>query len=197
MSIREKHLSYKQKYLNLSKIINQNGGLEKKSINNTNDQEILVYVEISKNSRIKYEFDHELNALICDRVLPTPFYFPFNYGFVPNTLSGDGDPLDAIIYMEEELVVNSYIKCRIIGGLETIDENGEDTKIIFVPLKKVSFIESNIESIDDLPEHFIEKVKFFYEHYKDMEKGKHVKIGKILSKKEAIKSYIKTCIKSK
>jgi inorganic pyrophosphatase len=110
--------------------------------------EILVYIEISKNSHIKYEFDHELNALICDRVLPTPFYFPFNYGFIPNTLSGDGDPLDAIIYMEEDLVVNSYIKCRIIGGLETIDEKGEDTKIILVPLKKVSFTDSEIESID-------------------------------------------------
>ena len=154
--------------------------------------EVLVYIEISKNSHIKYEFDHELNALICDRVLPTPFYFPFNYGFIPNTLSGDGDPLDAIIYMEEDLVVNSYIKCRIIGGLETIDEKGEDTKIILVPLKKVSFTESEIETIDQLPNHFIEKVKFFYEHYKDMEPEKSVIVGKSISKEEAIDIYLKS-----
>ena len=84
--------------------------------------EVLVHVEISKNSRIKYELDKEYNMLICDRVLPTPFSFPFNYGFVPNTLSGDGDPLDVIIFMEESLEPNTLIKCRIIDALETIDE---------------------------------------------------------------------------
>ena len=134
--------------------------------------EVLVYVEISKNTNIKYEFDKDLNALICDRILFTPFMFPFNYGFIPNTLSGDGDPLDAIVYMSESLVPGSYIKCRIIGALETEDEKGNDTKIILVPINKVSPHESNIKKIDDLPEIFIEKIIYFYTHYKDLEKKK-------------------------
>ncbi len=156
--------------------------------------EVLVHIEISKNSRIKYEFDKELNMLFCDRVLPVPFSFPFNYGFIPNTLSGDGDPLDVIIYMEEPLVPNSLIKCRIIGALETIDEKGEDIKIICVPLKNVSFNESCIENMEDINNHFITKIKYFYKHYKDLEDDKEVKLGKIINKDEAIKIYINSII---
>jgi inorganic pyrophosphatase len=153
---------------------------------------ILVHVEISKNSRVKYEYDKELKSLICDRVLPTPFYFPFNYGYIPDTLSGDGDPIDALIYMDEDLIPNSYIKCRIIGAIETIDEKGEDTKLVVVPLKSVSFNESEIERIDELPKHFLDKVKYFYSHYKDLEPNKEVIVGKILTKLEAINIYLKS-----
>ena len=148
-------------------------------------EEILVYVEISKGTNVKYEYDHKLNALICDRILYTPFMFPFNYGFVPNTLSGDGDPIDVLIYMEQSLVPGSYIKCRIIGALETEDDKGIDTKLIAVPIKKVSPHEENIESIDDFPKIFIEKVKYFYKHYKDLE-NKQVIIGNFLNKKDAL-----------
>lgn len=155
---------------------------------------ILIYVEVSKNSNIKYEYDEKLKHLICDRVLPTPFYFPFNYGFIPHTLSGDGDSLDAIIYMEESLLPNTYINCRIIGALETSDEKGEDIKIILVPSKKVSFNEAEIEDISQLPEHFIERVKFFYKHYKDFEKEKFVKVKNILNKEKAIEYYQKSII---
>jgi len=147
--------------------------------------EILVYIEISKNSNIKYEYDKELNMLICDRILPTPFAFPFNYGFIQDTLSGDGDPIDVIIYLEESLVVNSLIKCRIVGALETTDEKGEDIKLICVPNKKVAYDVSHIETINDIPAHFIKKVIYFYEHYKDLEKDKKVTIGKLLSRDEA------------
>jgi inorganic pyrophosphatase len=157
--------------------------------------EVLVHVEISKNSRVKYEFDKELNMLICDRILPVPFAFPFNYGFIPNTLSGDGDPLDVIIYMEEALVPNSLIKCRIIGALETTDEKGEDIKLICVPLKNISFNEKHIENIDDINEYFIKKITYFYTHYKDMEKGKQVKVGRILNKDESIIVYNNSIIK--
>ena len=151
-------------------------------------EEILVFVEIAKNSNIKYEFNPELNAIVCDRILYTPFSFPFNYGFVPNTLSGDGDPLDVLIYMEQPLVPGSYIKCRIIGCLETSDEKGEDAKLIMVPSRKVSPFSSEINSINDLPKMFIENVIYFYKHYKDLE-NKEVKIGNILDKEEAIKIY--------
>jgi inorganic pyrophosphatase len=151
-------------------------------------EEILVFVEIAKNSNIKYEFNPELNAIVCDRILYTPFFFPFNYGFIPNTLSGDGDPLDVLIYMEQPLVPGSYIKCRIIGCLETSDEKGEDAKLIMVPSRKVSPFSSEINSINDLPKMFIENVIYFYKHYKDLE-NKEVKIGNILDKEEAIKIY--------
>ena len=155
---------------------------------NEKDFEVLVFIEIAKNTNIKYEYDHELNAIICDRILYTPFAFPFNYGFIPNTLSGDGDPLDALVYMEQPLVPGSYIKCRIIGCLETIDDKGEDAKLILVPSKKVSPYEADIESIGDLPKMFLEKVTYFYEHYKDLEK-KHVQIGRLLGKVDAIEIY--------
>ena len=154
-------------------------------------EDILVYVEISKGTNIKYEYDYDLKTLICDRVLYTPFMFPFNYGFIPNTLSGDGDALDALIYMDEPLIAGSYIKCRIIGALETEDEKGVDTKIIMVPSKKVSPQEANIEEIKDLQNMFIEKVIYFYKHYKDLEK-KNVVIGNLLDKKSAIDIYNKS-----
>lgn len=150
--------------------------------------EVLVYVEISKNTNIKYEFEPKLNALICDRVLHTPFMFPFNYGFVPGTMSGDGDPLDAIVYMEESLIPGSYIKCRIVGCLETSDEKGEDNKLILVPCKKVSAINANIDTIYDLPSVFLEKVGYFYQHYKDLE-NKQVKVGRMFNKDAAIQIY--------
>ena len=150
--------------------------------------DIIVYIEISKGTNVKYEYDHILNALVCDRILYTPFMFPFNYGFIPNTLSGDGDPLDALIYMDESLVPGSYINCRLLGALETIDEKGNDTKLIMVPSKMVSPQEANIEQIKDLPNMFIEKVIYFYKHYKDLE-NKNVTIGKILNKEEAYEIY--------
>ena len=103
------------------------------------------------------------------------------------------DPLDAIVYMNETLVPGSYIRCRIIGALETEDEKGNDTKLILVPSKKVSPQEANIEEIKDLPNMFIEKITYFYQHYKDLEK-KEVIIGKLFDKEEAINIYHKTKI---
>lgn len=155
--------------------------------------DILVYIEISKNSTIKYEFDPELNTLICDRVLYTPFAFPFNYGFIPNTLSGDGDPIDAIVYMDQPLVPGCHIKCRIIGCLETEDEKGEDAKLILVPVDKVCPETREIKDVTDLPSMFIEKVIYFYQHYKDIEK-KQVTIGKLLNKDDSILIYNKSII---
>lgn len=152
------------------------------------DDTILVYNEISKNSNIKYEYDHKLNSLICDRILFTPFQFPFNYGFIPNTLSGDGDPLDVIIFMDQPLVSGCYIKCRIIGGLDTSDEKGQDHKIIVVPIDKVSPMEKDIKTINDLPKIFIEKIKYFYKHYKDLE-NKEVIIGDLMNKETAYNIY--------
>jgi inorganic pyrophosphatase len=150
--------------------------------------DIEVYIEISKNSTIKYEYCHKRGGLICDRVLHTPFNYEFNYGFVPKTLSPDNDPLDVVVIMDHELVPGSYIKCKILGVLETEDDEGIDPKIIVCPSNKVDPTYTNINDITDIPKHQIEKIKYFFSHYKDLE-NKKVKVGNLLNKDTAIEIY--------
>ena len=147
-----------------------------------------VFIEISKNSSVKYEYDDKLKSLICDRILYTPFKYEFNYGFIPNTLSDDEDTLDAIVLMDEALVPGCYIKCKIIGCLETIDEKGNDPKLILVPIDKVDPNSVNINDINDIKEHDLKKIKYFYEHYKDLE-NKKVIIGNFLNREKSINIY--------
>ena len=147
-----------------------------------------VFIEISKNSNIKYEYNHEINTLICDRVLHTPFKYQFNYGFIPNTLSLDMDPLDVVLLMDDELVPGCQIRCKFIGCLETKDDAGIDPKIIMCPSNSVDPTYASINGIKDVPSHTIEKIKYFFSHYKDLE-HKHVEIGNILDKDEAINIY--------
>ena len=147
-----------------------------------------VYIEISKNSNIKYEYDDNLKSLVCDRILYTPFKYEFNYGFIPNTLSDDNDTLDAIVIMEESLIPGSYIKCKIIGCLETEDEKGNDPKILLVPIDKIDPNSKNINDINDISEHLLKKIRYFYEHYKDLE-NKKVKIGNFLNRESSIQIY--------
>jgi inorganic pyrophosphatase len=149
-----------------------------------------VHIEISKNSNIKYEFDKTLNSLICDRILHTPMTYFFNYGYIPNTLSEDNDPLDAIVLIEESLIPGSYIKCKIIGCLETEDDSGIDPKLLLCPISKIDPIYDNMNDITDVPEHTLNKIKYFFQHYKDLE-NKNVKIGNFLSKEESIEIYNK------
>tara|TARA_Y200000002_G_scaffold376615_1_gene380788 strand:- start:400 stop:885 length:486 start_codon:yes stop_codon:yes gene_type:complete len=138
------------------------------------EKEILVHIEISRNSNVKYEFKN--NTLIVDRILHPPMVYPYNYGYIPNTLAGDGDPLDAIIITNSKLQPNSYIKCRPIGMLVTQDESGMDEKIICVPIKKIDPIYKNIKNINQLPDHILKQIKFFFANYKKMENEKWVKI---------------------
>jgi len=151
-------------------------------------EEVNVFIEIGKNSNIKYEYDHKINALVCDRVLHTPFKYPFNYGFIPNTLSLDSDPLDVVVLMDDELVPGCQINCKIIGCLETKDDAGNDPKIITCPSNKVDPTYNSINEISDVPAHMIEKIKYFFLHYKDLE-NKHVQLGNTLNKQEAISIY--------
>ena len=150
--------------------------------------EVLVFIEIAKNSNIKYEYDKEKQALICDRILYTPFRYIFNYGFIPNTLSLDNDPIDAVIIMDNELVPGCYIKCKIIGCLETTDSEGIDPKLILCPIEKVDPTYSNINDITDLSSFMLEQIKYFFSHYKDLE-NKKVTIGNFLPKNESIQIY--------
>ena len=153
--------------------------------------EVDVFIEIAKNSHIKYEYDSELKALVCDRILHTPLEYEFNYGFIPNTMSLDGDPLDVVVIMDDELVPGCYIKCKFLGVLETEDEEGIDPKIIMCPCKKVDPKYNSIQDISDLPYSTREKMQYFFSHYKDLEK-KHVKVGKLLDKDDAISIYLRS-----
>jgi inorganic pyrophosphatase len=147
-----------------------------------------VFIEISRNSHIKYEYDKEKKMLKCDRVLHTPFKYLFNYGFIQDTLSPDGDPLDVVVLMDDELIPGCYISCKFLGCLETIDDQGIDPKIIMCPSNKVDPTYSCINDISDIPELTIEKIKYFFSHYKDLE-NKKVSIGNVLNKHAAIQIY--------
>jgi inorganic pyrophosphatase len=132
--------------------------------------EVDVIIEISKGGNVKYEFDKEKNILVCDRVLHTPFKYPFNYGYIPNTLSEDGDPIDVVVVMEESLISNCIVRCEIIGMLETKDDAGNDPKLIVCPIKKV---DPNYDLAKKIYEIWygptLDKIKYFFKHYKDLE----------------------------
>jgi inorganic pyrophosphatase len=139
--------------------------------------DINVVIEIPKDAEpVKYEVDKASGAIFVDRVLSTPMRYPCNYGYIPNTLSGDGDPVDALVLLPLPLIAGSVIRCRPIGMLNMDDEAGHDTKLIVVPGDKVFKGYAHIRGIDDAPQHWRDRIAHFFEHYKDLESGKWVKI---------------------
>jgi inorganic pyrophosphatase len=147
-----------------------------------------VIIEIAKGGHIKYEYDKEKNMLVCDRILHTPMKYPFNYGFIPNTLSEDGDPIDVVLLMDDELIPGCIIRCKILGYLETADDAGNDPKLIVCPIDKVNPLYKNYKNITSINSHDLERIEYFFRHYKDLE-YKKVKIGEFKEKIEAIKIY--------
>jgi inorganic pyrophosphatase len=150
-----------------------------------NSEEMDVIIEIPRNSRIKYEYDKVSQRMVCDRVLTTPFSYFFNYGFLPNTLSEDGDPIDAVVLMEDAIFPGCSIRCRILGVLETEDEKGQDPKLILCPVSKVDPGYDHWKDILDVSIALLNKIKHFFTHYKDLEEGKYVKVGHFTSKEDA------------
>ena len=139
--------------------------------------EINVIIEIPKDAEpVKYEVDKETGAIFVDRVLSTPMRYPCNYGYVPHTLCGDGDPADVLVLMPLALIPGSVIRVRPVGVLRMVDEAGGDEKILAVPIDKVFPGYAHIQHIDDVPKHWLERIGHFFEHYKDLEKGKWVKL---------------------
>jgi inorganic pyrophosphatase len=155
---------------------------------NSADLIVDVFIEISKGSNIKYEYDKEKKTLVCDRILYTPFRYIFNYGFIPETLSLDSDPIDAVVIMDDPLVPGCTIKCKIIGCLETSDAEGIDPKLILCPINKIDPKSQMINGITDFSPFVLDQIKYFFSHYKDLE-DKYVNIGNFLDKEEAIKIY--------
>jgi inorganic pyrophosphatase len=139
--------------------------------------EINVIIEIPKDAEpVKYEVDKASGAIFVDRVLSTPMRYPCNYGYVPQTLGGDGDPLDVLVILPLPLVPGSVIRCVPVGVLRMTDEAGSDEKLVAVPVRKVFDGYSHITDIDQVSRHWLERIGHFFEHYKDLEKGKWVKL---------------------
>jgi inorganic pyrophosphatase len=137
---------------------------------------INVVVEIPKGSSIKYEFDSVTGLLFVDRKLYTAMFYPFNYGFIPKTLEMDGDPVDVLILGEDPVVPLSILRSRPVGVLLTEDEEGQDSKVIATPVSKIDPAFSKINDVKDIPEHIQNQIKHFFEHYKELEQGKFVKV---------------------
>ncbi len=139
--------------------------------------DIYVAIEIPANSSpVKYEIDKDMGAVMVDRFMATPMFYPANYGFIPNTLADDGDPLDVLVITPYPVIPGSIIRCRPVGMLNMDDEAGGDEKLVAVPHDKLSMQYQDIQDIDDVPQLLKDQIQHFFENYKDLEKGKWVKV---------------------
>ena len=139
--------------------------------------DINVVVEVPIGGEpVKYEMDKASGTLFVDRMLYTAMRYPGNYGFVPNTLSDDGDPIDVLIANQRPLIPGCVINCRPVGVLRMLDEKGGDEKVIAVPSQRVTARYDKVESYTDLPDIVIRQIAHFFERYKDLEDGKWVKV---------------------
>ncbi len=140
-------------------------------------EEFNVIIEIPMNADpIKYEVDHESGALFVDRFMSTAMHYPCNYGYIPNTLSDDGDPVDVLVITPVPLIPGVVVTCRAIGMMKMEDEAGGDNKLLAVPIDRVLSIYSQWRKPEDLNPLRIKTIQHFFEHYKDLEPGKWVKV---------------------
>jgi len=136
-----------------------------------------VIIEIPMNADpIKYEVDKESGAVFVDRFMTTAMFYPTNYGYVPNTIAGDGDPVDVLVMTPFPLMPGVVVPCRAIGILHMTDEAGQDGKVLAVPTNKILPLYSNLESHEDVHPMTLKSIEHFFEHYKDLEQGKWVKV---------------------
>ncbi|MGV3650499.1 MAG: inorganic diphosphatase [Devosia sp.] len=154
--------------------------------NPPDDLNVIIEVPLG-GEPIKYEIDKASGALFVDRFLYTPMRYPGNYGFVPHTLCGDGDPLDVIVMNTRPLVPGAVVRCRPFGVLMMEDDGGKDEKILAVPVSKLTHMYEHIKDIEDIQPIQLERVKHFFTHYKDLEPGKWARIEKIGNLAEARK----------
>lgn len=146
-------------------------------IGNNPPEDVNVIIEVPIGGEpIKYELDKAAGTLVVDRFLHTPMRYPGNYGFVPHTLSKDGGPVDVLVANTRPIVPGAVINVRPIGVLKMDDEGGGDEKIIAVPMPKLTRRYAHVNGIDDMPQITIEQIQHFFEHYKDLEPGKWVKV---------------------
>ena len=136
-----------------------------------------VVVEIPMHGApVKYEVEKTTGTLFVDRFLSTPMFYPANYGYIPNTLSEDGDPVDVLVITPVPLISGSAIICRAIGMLKMTDESGVDAKLLALPISKVTTMYDGIHNYSDLPRHLLLSIEHFFKHYKDLEDNKWVTV---------------------
>ena len=151
--------------------------LEAVSIGKNPPHDVNVVIEVQIGGEpIKYEMDKEAGALVVDRFLYTAMRYPGNYGFVPHTLSGDGDPCDVIVANTRAIIPGAIMSCKIVGVLMMEDEAGGDEKLLAVPSAKLTQRYSRVNNFVDLPEITLKQIEHFFAHYKDLEPNKWVKI---------------------
>lgn len=139
--------------------------------------EVNVIIEIPmRGEPVKYEVDKESGALFVDRFMSTAMFYPTNYGYIPQTLSEDGDPVDVLVVTPIPLISGSVIRCRVVGMLKMTDESGVDAKLLAVPVSKLTKMYDNVQTFNDLPESLLASLEHFFRHYKDLEAGKWVKV---------------------
>lgn len=140
--------------------------------------DVNVIIEIPKDADpVKYEVDKATGAIFVDRILSTPMRYPCNYGYIPHTLCGDGDPADVLVILPLPLVPGSVIRCRPVGVMMMQDEAGSDEKLLAVPVDKVFNGYSHVHDISQVSKHWLDRIGHFFQHYKDLEPGKWVKIS--------------------
>ena len=144
-------------------------------INVPNDINVIIEIP-SHSDPVKYEVDKETGAMFVDRFMGTAMHYPCNYGYIPQTLSEDGDPADVLVVTPIPVISGSVIRVRPLGMLLMTDEAGKDSKIIGVPVDKLTNLYSSMNSVRDLPRSLLDSIAHFFDHYKDLETGKWVKI---------------------
>jgi len=148
--------------------------------------EVNAIIEVSlRSDPIKYEFHKESGAIFVDRFLYTTMFYPCNYGFVPHTLAADGDPMDVMVVGRMPVQPGAVLPVRPIGVLELEDEAGGDEKILAVPLRRITQIYDKVATWRDLPEIDLKRIQHFFEHYKDLEPEKWVRVGNWRDPEEA------------
>jgi len=139
--------------------------------------EINVIVEIPAHSDpVKYEVDKDSGALFVDRFMTTAMHYPCNYGYVPHTLSKDNDPVDVLVLTPVPLISGSVVRCRPVGVLLMTDESGDDAKVLAVPIDALSTAYRKVHDVDDVSPAILEQIAHFFEHYKDLDEGKWVRV---------------------
>jgi inorganic pyrophosphatase len=147
-----------------------------------------VIIEIPAHADpVKYEVDKESGAIFVDRFMGTSMHYPCNYGYIPHTIAGDGDPVDVLVVTQFALPPGVVVRCRPVGMLAMTDEAGADAKVLAVPVDKLTPMYRNVESPRDLPQITLDQIAHFFEHYKDLEPGKFVKIEGWFGQEEAKK----------
>ena len=141
-----------------------------------NDFNVVIEIPMRADP-VKYEVDKESGAIFVDRFMSTAMHYPCNYGYIPHTIAGDGDPVDVLVMAQFPLPPGVVVRCRPIGMLGMTDEAGDDAKVLAVPVDKLTTMYHSVESPRDLPQIILEQISHFFAHYKDLEPGKFVKIN--------------------